>query len=84
MVKGEVYVTKTDGETIMLDNSFVTTGKDMTDFGPVVVPEDSYFMLGDNRINSWDARYWNNKFVHKDKILGKVKFRYLPKISTIE
>ena len=41
-------------------------------------------MMGDNRNSSWDSRYWNNKFVHKDKILGKVKFRYYPGIEKIE
>lgn len=42
------------------------------------VPEDSYLVLGDNRNNSWDARYWENTFVAKDKILGKAVFRYYP------
>ncbi len=40
------------------------------------VPENSYFMLGDNRNNSKDARWWNNTWVTKDKILAKVVFRY--------
>ena len=35
------------------------------------VPEDSYLMLGDNRNDSWDARYWTNPYVREDKILGK-------------
>lgn len=38
-------------------------------FGPYVVPEDSYFMMGDNRDNSYDSRYW--KCVHKDLIMGE-------------
>lgn len=42
------------------------------------VPEDSYLVLGDNRNNSWDARYWENTFVAKNKILGKAVFRYYP------
>lgn len=42
------------------------------------VPEDSYLVLGDNRNNSYDARYWDNQFVSKDKILGKAVFRYYP------
>ena len=46
------------------------------DFGPYIVPEDSYFMMGDNRNHSLDSRYWDNKFVHEDEILGKVVLRY--------
>ena len=42
------------------------------------VPEDSYLVLGDNRNNSLDARYWTNKYVTKDKIIGKALFVYFP------
>lgn len=42
------------------------------------VPKNAYLVLGDNRNNSWDARYWNNTYVYKDKILGKALFRYWP------
>lgn len=45
-------------------------------YGPYTVPEGSYFMMGDNRNNSLDSRYWENKFVEEDKILGKVLFKY--------
>lgn len=47
-----------------------------TNFGPYVVPEDSYFMMGDNRNVSEDSRYWRNKFVTRDKIIGKALFKY--------
>lgn len=50
--------------------------KNMEDFGPYQVPEDSYFVMGDNRLISEDARDWENKFVHKDKIYGKVFLKY--------
>lgn len=38
-------------------------------FGPYVVPPDSYFMMGDNRDNSYDSRYW--RAVHRDLVLGE-------------
>lgn len=84
IVNGIVYVTKTDGTTIQLDDSFVTNCVPVGNFGPYVVPEGSYFVLGDNRNNSQDSRYWNNKYVKKDKIIGKVLFRYYPTISSIK
>jgi signal peptidase I len=31
---------------------------DLHDWGPIVVPPDSFFMMGDNRDSSYDGRYW--------------------------
>lgn len=48
--------------------------------GPYVfnVPEDCYLMLGDNRNNSKDARYWENTYVEKEAIVGKAFLIYYP------
>ncbi|MEK3700626.1 signal peptidase I [Paenibacillus sp. FSL R10-2199] len=43
-------------------------------FGPVTVPADHYFFLGDNRNVSYDAHLWSTPFVDKDKLIGKVLF----------
>ena len=42
----------------------------------IVVPADSYFVLGDNSISSKDSRYWG--FVPKDDLLGQAMIVYWP------
>lgn len=42
------------------------------------VPKKHYFFMGDNRAESWDARKWDNPYIHKDTIIGKVVFRFFP------
>ena len=42
------------------------------------VPQGCYLVLGDNRNDSWDARYWANTYVRQDKILGKAVVVYWP------
>ena len=46
----------------------------MENFGPVVVPKDSLFVLGDNRENSDDSRFWG--FVPLQDVLGKAFILY--------
>lgn len=43
-------------------------------FGPVTVPPNSYFMMGDNRDRSYDSRFWN--FVRRDQIKGLAFIKY--------
>ena len=46
----------------------------MENFGPVVVPKDSLFVLGDNRDNSEDSRFWG--FLNVNAVLGKAFIIY--------
>jgi len=52
-------------------------------YGPYNVPEGCYFMLGDNRDESKDARFWNNTYVKEEKIVGKAWLKYYPNIAIL-
>lgn len=78
--EGKVYI---DGSETPLDDSF-TPETPLGDFGPYIVPEGHYFMLGDNRNYSKDSRFWVNPFVSEDKILGKAVVRYFPGIKMLK
>ena len=49
------------------------------EWGPIIVPERSYFVMGDNRDNSADSRYWG--FVPQEAIKGKPLIVYFSKDS---
>jgi signal peptidase I len=52
---------------------------DLQEWGPIVVPPDSFFMMGDNRDSSYDGRYWG--FLPRKNVRGRplvVYFSYDP------
>lgn len=49
---------------------------DADNFGPITVPKDCYFMMGDNRPSSMDSRYWG--FCPAENIIGPAFFRIWP------
>jgi signal peptidase I len=42
---------------------------DLNNWGPIVVPSDSFFMMGDNRDGSYDGRYWG--FLPRENVRGR-------------
>jgi signal peptidase I len=62
---------------VQLDDSFVPQEyRSHDDWGPQVIPEGYYFVMGDHRNNSSDSRHWG--FVPKKYIIGKVQLRWWP------
>lgn len=45
------------------------------DWGPIVVPRDSFWVMGDNRDESYDSRYWG--FLPRSHIVGRTLFIYM-------
>lgn len=50
--------------------------QDFANFGPVTVPADAYFVMGDNRPASADSRYWG--FLPQKNIIGPAFLRIWP------
>lgn len=80
ILEGEVYI---DGEHRPNLNQHVKEPA-FGNCGPWLVPENSYFVMGDNRNFSFDSRYWKNPFVAKKAILGKAVLRLFPNPATLK
>ena len=41
----------------------------------ITVPENTYFLLGDNTQDSWDSRYWEDPFITADAVVARLLFK---------
>ena len=60
-----------------LKESYISQGPSYV-FGPKVVPKEQYFVLGDNRNNSFDSSKWPSSWLPKSDIIGKAWIAYWP------
>jgi signal peptidase I len=67
---GKVFI-----NSVRLDEPY-TAEDSRADFGPIVIPPARYFMMGDNRNNSMDGRYWGP--LDRNRIVGTAWFRFWP------
>lgn len=78
-----------EGDTIQIKDGYLYRNEEKIEepfiaepieyeFGPVKVPKDHFFFLGDNRNISYDSHLWPSPFIGKDEIIGKAIFRYYP------
>lgn len=75
---GTVYVNGEAKEELYLPEPMIVDNKQFPEID-VVVPEGCYYVLGDNRNNSMDARYWGKyNMVTKESLIAKVYFKYWP------
>lgn len=74
---GVVYV-----NGVQLTEDYVSSENYFT--GTFIVPSESYFVLGDNRDDSLDSRYWNNSYVTYSDIVGYAVYFIYPKIRRID
>ena len=72
IVDGRVYV----NDVPLHDDYVPSEFRSHDDWGPQVIPEGYYFVMGDHRNNSSDSRHWG--MVPKKYIIGKVQLRWWP------
>lgn len=63
-----------NGESI--EEDYVSADTNMPDYGPITIPMESYFAMGDNRNHSSDSRIWG--YVPEHDLIGKAQLIYWP------
>lgn len=72
----EIYTTHSDPRV------FEKTSNPRDNFGPITIPTNEFFLLGDNRDNSYDSRFWGS--IPLNDIYGKVFTIYWSKNPTTQ
>lgn len=69
---GDIIIFKHDGELLVKRIAASGGQSILIDEQTYVVPEGCFFVMGDNRENSFDSRFWEDPYVKKSEIIAKL------------
>ena len=71
---GDIIVFERDGR-LLVKRIAASSGEAVAQNGSVlIVPEDCYYVCGDNATQSYDSRFWTDPFVEESSIIAKLIF----------
>ncbi len=75
IINGTVTIITKEGKTLLLDEPYVTNHS-YESLEDIVVPPDNFFVMGDNRAESYDSRMW--RFLPRNLATGRALVRLFP------
>ena len=71
---GDIIVFEHEGRNMVKRVAAVSGDTVLMNEVKTKVPKDCYYVLGDNSLNSYDSRFWDEPFVSKENIIAKLLF----------